>query len=270
VLEERICAKDGGAITEVQRVELQKLRRGNWSMLKLKALLNLTDNGTKAAPLKSFTGSKAGEDFRAAMQFGSHALIILRPCDAADAVPFITAVADKVAPLFGTLPLDAINKWWIALTQHMSKGAEEFTVGDTSASSSALFDLAWINAPHPANADLNEAKLEAKAEALKKRKGGKADEDDNPTKRNKKDDKNKNKDKDNKGAGGDKAERAAGIKAGNKVPPPAKGVNTGPDKDKWAAFHDAHPAIGDKSACWHFNHPQGCARGDKCQFHHGK
>lgn len=276
LLEERIVGEDGAALTETQRVEIAKIKRGQWTTVQWAALINKPDKGTAKQPLASFQGADANEKFRASCAFATHVITIVRPFDAAAAVPFLQRLPDKICPLFGTVPAADLNKWFLALTQHMSKSANKFILGDSGATASANFDKSWLTAANAANTELNEAKLTAN--------GGGRDPKKNKDKRNQeagdddRDDsaKKKKSDKDASNKKGDAIfERGPGIQKGAKVNPPARGGTGGPGADEWKSFHAEHPPITDnkgveKQACWHYFHPQGCSRGIKCSWHHGK
>ncbi|OUV34606.1 MAG: hypothetical protein CBC48_05655 [bacterium TMED88] len=61
--------------------------------------------------------------------------------------------------------------------------------------------------------------------------------------------------------------RAPGVKAGKRVPVPAKSLSKADKTKAWGPFMEKHPKVNGVSACWDYWHPQGCTR-ENCTFHH--
>lgn len=220
---------------------------------------DINDKGGAAKPLQAITEAKNPlEAFRSFTSKLQNLIVKTHPSTAAAAIDFIDRLTDII--------VEAARKGvsWDDLTLFYRKMMEKVSIKSRLFASAAAitpaptFDMEWLDERSLPRCELNQAVTEATiALGLRKAKHD-----------NRNNDHGTGTSRSEQKPSGTKA-RAAGVAVGEAVPMP---------KDRKDAvrvqFRKDHPdghvekKKKDMPACWDFHHPQGCKRGDKCDFYH--
>ena len=228
-----------------------------------------TDKGGAGKPLQAIAEARNPlETFRSFMSKLQALIIKSHPSTAADAIDFLDRFTDVV--------VDAEKKGasWDEITPFYKRIMEKVTTRSRLFASAAAiapspeFNKEWLDERSRARCELNQVVTEAAiAAGLRKAQHESRGNHQNTGKyAHLKDDANR---REPPTSGKDGSARATGVVAGAAVPLP-KDKNDKARVDFRAKNPDGHVARKKKEMppCWDYHHPQGCKRGDRCDFFH--